>query len=238
MKSVAADTPRTTRPARDRDPLRHAPAQPILLSNGEYNVRLSEVGSGCSELGDVAITRWAGDETRDADLLKDFTMSILTSPLQRNPHQVTRRRFLRGTGVVMALVMTATLLPILAVLLLTLLAMGAWLFRIPSELTGLPTALFLLGGFAIFFLVAAAWPCRRLLAAPGAASARPPSLFGNIADPANLSVQLPALSATLPFFLLIMVTLRLPLGNPSAVFGLALLAIGNFVIYRMVNFRF
>src|SRR6266567_2922613 len=122
-------------------------------------------------------------------------------------------------------VMTATLLPILAVLLLTLLATGAWLFRIPSELTGLPTALFLLGGFAIFFLVGAAWPCRRLLAAPGAASTRPPSLFGNIVDPANVSVQLPALSATLPFFLLIMVTLRLPLGNPSAVFGLALLLI-------------
>ena len=122
-------------------------------------------------------------------------------------------------------VMTATLLPILAVLLLTLLAMGAWLFRIPSELTGLPTALLLLGGFAIFFLVAAAWACRRLLAAPGAASTRAPSLFGNIADPANLSVQLPALSATLPFLLLIMVTLRLPLENPSAVFGLALLLI-------------
>jgi Predicted membrane protein (DUF2339) len=122
-------------------------------------------------------------------------------------------------------VTTTTLLPILAVLLLTLLAMGVWLFRIPSELTGLSTALFLLGGFAIFFLVAAAWACRRLLTAPGAASARAPSLFGNIADPANLSVQLPALSATLPFLLLIMVTLRLPLGNPSAVFGLALLLI-------------
>jgi uncharacterized membrane protein len=121
-------------------------------------------------------------------------------------------------------VTTATLLPILAVLLLTLLAMSAWLFRIPSELTGLPTALFLLGGFAIFFLAAAAWACRRLLAASGA-QARTPSLFGNVADPANLSVQLPALSATLPFLLLIMVTLRLPLENPSAVFGLALLLI-------------
>src|SRR5947199_1204963 len=119
-------------------------------------------------------------------------------------------------------VMAATLLPILAVLLLTLLALGAWLFHIPSELTGLATALFLLGGFAIFFLVAAGWACRRLLAAPGA-TAHAPSLFGNIADPANLSVQLPALSATLPFLLLIMVTLRLPLANPSAVFGLALL---------------
>jgi len=122
-------------------------------------------------------------------------------------------------------VMTATLLPILAVLLLTLLAMGAWLFRIPTELTGLPTALLLLGGFAIFFLVAAAWACRQLLAEPGTASARAPSLFGGIADPANLSVQLPALSATLPFLLLIMVTLRLPVADPSAVFGLALLLI-------------
>src|SRR5438128_1604153 len=120
-------------------------------------------------------------------------------------------------------VMAATLLPILAVLLLTLLALGAWLFHIPSELTVLATALFLLGGFAIFFLVAAGWACRRLLAAPGAATAHAPSLFGNIADPANLSIQLPALSATLPFLLLIMVTLRLPLANPSAVFGLALL---------------
>src|SRR5437899_4471485 len=78
-------------------------------------------------------------------------------------------------------VMAATLLPILAVLLLTLLALGAWLVHIPSELTGLATALFLLGGFAIFFLVAAAWACHRLLAAPGTATAHAPSLFGNIA---------------------------------------------------------
>jgi hypothetical protein len=118
---------------------------------------------------------------------------------------------------------TATLLPILAVLVLTLVAMGAWLCRIPSELTGLSTALYLLGGFAIFFLVAATWACRRSIA-PGTAS-RTPNLFGNINDPANLSVQLPALSATLPFLLLIMVTLQLPLANPSPVFGLALVLV-------------
>ncbi|PYL25811.1 MAG: hypothetical protein DMF37_03925, partial [Verrucomicrobia bacterium] len=46
-------------------------------------------------------------------------------------------------------------------------------------------------------------------------------LFGTLSDPANLAIQLPALSATLPFLLLIMVTLRLPLTNPSPVFGLA-----------------
>src|SRR4029077_10513370 len=125
-------------------------------------------------------------------------------------------------AIVLALT-TATLLPILAVLVLTLVAMGAWLCRIPSELTGLPTALYLLGGFAIFFLVAATWACRRSIA-PGTAG-RTPNLFGNFNDPANLSVQLPALSATLPFLLLIMVTLRLPLANPSPVFGLALVLV-------------
>src|SRR5207247_10733006 len=54
---------------------------------------------------------------------------------------------------------------------------------------------------------------------------RAPRLFGHSTHPANLSVELPALSATLPFLLLIMVTLRLPLVNPSAVFGLALLLV-------------
>src|SRR5438034_1366508 len=123
-------------------------------------------------------------------------------------------------AIVLALT-TATLLPILGVLLLTLVTMGAWLCRIPSELTGLPIALCLLGGFAIFFLLAASWASRRLVAS--GAVTRAPNLFGNIVDPVNLSVQLPALSATLPFLLLIMVTLRLPVATPSPVFGLALL---------------
>jgi uncharacterized membrane protein len=116
---------------------------------------------------------------------------------------------------------TATLLPVIAVLVLTLVAVGALLLRIPTELTGFPTALLLLACFAIFFFVAVSWACRRL-SAPGT---RTPNLFGNITDPANLSVQLPALSATLPFLLLIMVALQLPLANPSPVFGLGLLLV-------------
>src|SRR5438093_1817916 len=123
-------------------------------------------------------------------------------------------------AIVLALA-TATLLPILAVLLLTLIAMGAWLLRIPSELTGLPTSLFILAAFAIFFMVAASWASRRSITA----GTRAPKLFGDVTDPGNLSVQLPALSAAMPFLLLIMVTLRLPLVNPSAVFGVALLLV-------------
>ncbi len=111
---------------------------------------------------------------------------------------------------------TATLLPVVAVLVLTLVAVGSLFWRIPSELTGLPNALCLLGGFAIFFFVATNWAARR---------AKPRG---------NFSTQLPTLSATLPFLLLIMVTLRLPLANPSSVFGLALvLAI---LLFSMTRF--
>jgi hypothetical protein len=109
-------------------------------------------------------------------------------------------------AIVLALT-TATLLPVIAVLVLTFVAVGAWLWRIPSELTGLPTALFTLAGFAIFFFVATTWTAHR--AKPGE----------------KTSTQVPALSATLPFLLLIMVTARLPLANPSPVFGLGLLLI-------------
>ena len=121
-------------------------------------------------------------------------------------------------------VITAAMLPILMVLALTLIVTGAWIFRIPSELTGLPTSLFMVGGFAIFFIVAATWACRKLASKPGLGAGKP-ELFGDTGSPANLSVQIPALSATLPFLLLIMLTLRLPLINPSPVFGLALLLV-------------
>jgi len=106
-------------------------------------------------------------------------------------------------------VVTATLLPVLAVLLLTLVALGAWIFQIPAELTGLPTSLFLLGGFAAFFMLASTWASGKLLKA----------------RESNLAVQIPALSVLLPFLLLIMLTVRLPLANPSPVFGLAMLLV-------------
>jgi uncharacterized membrane protein len=109
-------------------------------------------------------------------------------------------------AIVLALT-TATLLPVIGVLVLTLVAIGAWLWRIPSELTGLPTALFILAGFAIFFFIATGWSARR------------------VKPEAKLATQPAALSATLPFLLLIMVTLRLPLANPSPVFGLALVLV-------------
>jgi hypothetical protein len=55
---------------------------------------------------------------------------------------------------------TGLMLPVLAVLLLTFVVVGSWMLRIPVTLTGLPSSLTLLGGFAIFFLCASVWASR------------------------------------------------------------------------------
>src|SRR5947208_2425512 len=123
----------------------------------------------------------------------------------------------------LAAAMTGIIAAVGIVLVLTLVALGAWILQIPPALTGLSTSLFLLAGFSFFFVAAAAWVSRRVpqTEKPGEAE----NIFGEFVAPANFAVQLPALAATLPFLLLVMATLRLPLANPSPVFGLALLLV-------------
>jgi Predicted membrane protein (DUF2339) len=118
--------------------------------------------------------------------------------------------------------MTATLIPVLIVLLLTLVATGALIFKIPSDLTGLPTSFYLLGAFAVFFVIASVWLVRKVKPNVLKSGLK---MSGDIAAPETLAALLPASSAVLPFLLLIMATLRLPLANPSPVFGLALLLV-------------
>lgn len=114
-----------------------------------------------------------------------------------------------------AVIAAGTLAAMVIVLVLTLVALGAWLLQLPTTtLSGLDSALFLIGGFAVFFVAAAMWATRRFQPAAPA----PAAFF----DPAKLRIQLPALSASLPFALLIMAVLRLSLANPSPVFALAL----------------
>ncbi len=121
----------------------------------------------------------------------------------------------------LAMVM-ASLLPVLIVMMLTLAATGALIFKIPVELTGLPTSFFLLGVFAVFFVAASVWAVRKLK--PGLLT-RAISPNEDALQPENMAALLPAFSAALPFLLLIMATLRLPLADPSPVFGLALLLV-------------
>ena len=119
-------------------------------------------------------------------------------------------------------VLTASLLSVLAVFLLTLVATGALIFKIPETLTGLPTPFFLIGVFAVFFVVVSVRLARKLK--PEALS-KGFAFNEDLVQPGNIAAQLPILSSVLPFLLLIMATLRLPLTNPSPVFGLALLLV-------------
>src|SRR5204862_6244939 len=63
----------------------------------------------------------------------------------------------------LAAAMTGMLAAVAIVLLLTLVALGAWMLQIPPVLTGFCSSLFLLAGFSIFFVATAAWISRRLL---------------------------------------------------------------------------
>ncbi|HUL53414.1 MAG TPA: DUF2339 domain-containing protein [Opitutaceae bacterium] len=117
-----------------------------------------------------------------------------------------------------AAIATGALLAVAATLVLTLLATGLWILQVPLALADVPMMLLLTGGFGALFFAAGVHALRRLAAGPTAGGAAPAWLT----DPAGAE-HLPAFSAALPFLLLVMVVLRLPLASPSAVFGLGLL---------------
>lgn len=116
---------------------------------------------------------------------------------------------------------TASLATVAVVLVLTLVATALCIFKVPSALPVPFSVLFIIGGFAVFFIAASAWLARRLGGRiPGDAGSK----FSNaIFGPTR--AQLPAFSSLLPFLLLIMACARLNLPDPSAVFGLGLLLV-------------
>ncbi len=126
-------------------------------------------------------------------------------------------------------ILTASLLSIIAVLMLTVIATALWIFKIPAELTGLSVTMFVIGGFAVIFFTVGIFVARKftgqLTETGSAAASSEMSLCAFPTLPPQLVMQIPAMSAILPFLLLMMVSVRLPLVNPSPVFGLALLMV-------------
>jgi hypothetical protein len=124
-------------------------------------------------------------------------------------------------------IMTASLVSILAVILLTALGTAAWIFQLPTDLPGVPGMLIVVGGFAVFFMGAALFAAGKVFRTPdanaGAAAAGQANPRPMLTR--EMFTQITALSAVLPFLLLALVVLRLPLANPSAVFGLAVLIV-------------
>jgi uncharacterized membrane protein len=115
--------------------------------------------------------------------------------------------------------MSASLIAVTIVLVLTLLATGLCIFRVPVAVAFTPSLLFVIGGFAVFFFAASLWLVRKLGARLPAAGRQLTSVFG------DARTQLPAFSSLLPFLLLIMICGRLNIPDPSAVFGLGLLLV-------------
>jgi uncharacterized membrane protein len=119
-------------------------------------------------------------------------------------------------AVVLAL-FTASLAGVVVVLGLTLAATAVWIFRVPATAAETPSLLLVIGGFAVLFFAAGIFLVRRLGERVGSSADRTSAIFGDVRG------QIPAFSALLPFTLLVLMTQRLPLVNPSSVFGLALL---------------
>jgi uncharacterized membrane protein len=128
-------------------------------------------------------------------------------------------------------VITASTVVIAVALILTLAGAGFWLVHIPADMTGLPMGLVLLAGFAVLFfaigaflprLLAGSWRERFAFADAGTNSL---DAHWRQIGQADFAKQLPAMSAIMPFLLLIMVTLRLPLADPPLVFGVAMLLV-------------
>jgi uncharacterized membrane protein len=125
--------------------------------------------------------------------------------------------------------LTLSVLPVVATLVLTLLAAAGVLFKIPSELAGLPSLLIIIAACAVFFVAAGIWLWRKLPDPAGAEATK----AGDEPN-ARLAAQLPAFAIVLPFVLLVMIVGRLQLLNPSPVFSLALLLVGMlFAVTRM-----
>lgn len=128
-------------------------------------------------------------------------------------------------------VLTASLVAILAVLLLTVATTAVWMFRVPMVVGDLPEMLLVIGGFAVFFFIVGVFAGRKVLGSVSDALGAKPSsdplmkMLGLELSPEQMSAQVPSLSAILPFLLLIMVVQKLALANPSPVFGVALLMV-------------
>lgn len=109
--------------------------------------------------------------------------------------------------------MTLVVWPVVVALLGTLIGVGTGLLDITATATGLNGMLLILAGFAIAFTVAGIALGRRLTAAAG---------LGETSE-GKTAAMLPALAAALPFLLLILVVVKLPLADPTAPFAVGLL---------------
>lgn len=121
----------------------------------------------------------------------------------------------------------ASVAGILIALLVTVGVALWWLLHGSAEVGSLSEMLIVIAGLAALFTGAASVAGKRILArqqTQGEANDAP--LLPTGWTPADLQQQIPALSGITPFLLLLIVTAKMPLANPSPVFGVALALVG------------
>jgi len=119
--------------------------------------------------------------------------------------------------------MTASVLAIIGALLLTLAATGIWILRVPAVMGGLSEMLVVIGGFAVVFFVLGIFAARKLRTPKLTLSAEVINAHFRGFAALDVRAQISSLAVLLPFVLLVFVVVRLPLSEPSPVFGMALL---------------
>jgi hypothetical protein len=113
---------------------------------------------------------------------------------------------------------TGAMWPVLGSLVLSLILAAAWLLHAPLPIQALSPFLFIITGCAAVFSLAGKW----LLAKPDLADGSPE---GEVSLERQVAQVLPVFSGVLPFILLILAILQLPITNPSPVFGVGLLLV-------------
>lgn len=109
-------------------------------------------------------------------------------------------------------VATGAVIPVLASLVMTMFVAAMWLFRVPTHVDSLMPFLGVITGFSAIFAVAGRWLFRETAVGGDVKIRQLPT-----------ALVLPVASAALPFALLVLALSRLPVANPSPVFGVALL---------------
>lgn len=123
-----------------------------------------------------------------------------------------------GIAVLLA-ILTRSMLAILAALVMTLVITSAWVLQLTPETVDLPMVLLVIGGGAFFFFGLGLFASEKVLASL-LNDPKGKRISGMEPGPEFIR-EIPALGALLPFLLLVMVVARMPVSNPSWVFGLA-----------------
>ncbi|HTI71578.1 MAG TPA: DUF2339 domain-containing protein [Candidatus Limnocylindria bacterium] len=126
---------------------------------------------------------------------------------------------------VMAATMARAWAGLLFTFLMTLATAAVWMLSVPAELGELTESLFVIGGAALFFMVASLVLAR--------SAKRDEALLSTSAWEQNVTQQIPAMATCLPLALLVMAVGRYHPADPSNIFvtALALAAVGLGLTY-------